>query len=125
MRWNRSKDGDFTKHLHDIDILVLRSHVGVTTADINRAGRLSLIIKAGSGFDNIDVNAARNRGIVVDSTPAASRSVADHAVALLLCGWRRLPLFSSELRAGNWGSNTRNWLGILKDTRSVYLASAR
>lgn len=97
------KDGDFTKHLHDIDILVLRSHVGITSADIDRAGRLNLIIKAGSGFDNIDVVAARSRGILVDSTPAASTSVADHAVALLLCGWRRLPLFSSELRAGNWG----------------------
>jgi D-3-phosphoglycerate dehydrogenase len=96
------KDGDFSRHLHDIDIVVLRSHVAITSADIERARRLSLIIKAGSGFDNIDMGATRTRGIEVDSTPAASKSVADHAVALLLCAWRRLPLFTSELRAGNW-----------------------
>ncbi|WP_262529814.1 hypothetical protein [Agrobacterium tumefaciens] len=72
------KDGDFTKHLHDIDILVLRSHVGVTTADINRAGRLSLIIKAGSGFDNID---KQLRPASISYLGRASRSGSDHAVA--------------------------------------------
>lgn len=96
------KDGDFSGYLHDMDIVVLRSHVALTSADIERAARLRLIIKAGSGFDNIDMDAARAHGIEVRAAPAASSSVADHAVALLLCAWRRLPLFTSELRAGNW-----------------------
>lgn len=97
------KDGEFGRHLPNTDIIVLRSHVAITCADIEQAPQLSLIIKAGSGFDNIDTEAARQRGIVVDSTPAASKTVADHAAALLLCAWRRLPLLSAELRVGNWG----------------------
>lgn len=96
------KEGDFSGHLHDVNIVVLRSHVALTSADIERAARLRLIIKAGSGFDNIDMDAARAHGIEVQAAPAASSSVADHAIALLLCAWRRLPLFTSELRAGNW-----------------------
>lgn len=95
-------DGGFSGYLHDTDIVVLRSHVALTSADIEQARRLRLIIKAGSGFDNIDMDAARAHGIAVHSAPAASSSVADHSVALLLCAWRRLPLFTSELRAGNW-----------------------
>jgi D-3-phosphoglycerate dehydrogenase / 2-oxoglutarate reductase len=98
------KNGGFNTYLQDVDIIVLRSHVEIASADIQQAPQLSLIIKAGSGFDNIDTNAARRRGIAVDSTPAASRSVADHATALLLCAWRRLPLLASELRAGNWAT---------------------
>ncbi|WP_246705012.1 NAD(P)-dependent oxidoreductase [Rhizobium sp. SG570] len=96
------KSGGFNSYLDDVDIVVLRSHVEITSVDIEQAPQLSLIIKAGSGFDNIDMSAARRRGITVDSTPAASRSVADHSAALLLCAWRRLPLLASELRAGNW-----------------------
>lgn len=96
------KDGDFSSHLRDIDVLVVRSHVDVTSADIAQARRLGLIIKAGSGLDNIDVAAARSRAIQIETTPAASNAVADHSLALLLCAWRRVPLITSELRAGNW-----------------------
>lgn len=95
--------GSFARYLPEADVLVVRSHVDITAVDIEQAARLRLIIKAGSGLDNIDVAAARLRGIEIEAAPAASNAVADHTIALLLCAWRRIPLLASELRAGNWG----------------------
>jgi len=70
---------------------------------IDRADRLRVIAKHGAGLDNVDVEAASGRGVVVCNTPGANaRSVAEHAVALLFGLYRNLRTADRHVRAGEW-----------------------
>ncbi len=72
---------------------------------INRAARLEVISQMAVGVDNIDVEACRERGIVVGHTPdVLTETVADSAFALLAAVVRRLPEGEREVRSGGWGS---------------------
>lgn len=98
------ESGSFRDHLDDAEIIALRSHTELTAHDIDRSPQLRLILKAGSGFDNIDVNAAEKRDIEVACTPGSSRAVAEHAITMLLSAWRETPFIARELKAGNWSA---------------------
>ena len=80
--------------------------VRVATLDagvIDRAERLKVIAKHGAGLDNVDVDAASSRGIVVCNTPGANaRSVAEHAIALLFAVRRKLRTADRHVRGGEW-----------------------
>jgi D-3-phosphoglycerate dehydrogenase len=70
---------------------------------IARADRLQVIAKHGTGLDNVDIEAASDRGIVVCNTPGANaRSVAEHAVALLFAVRRHLRPADRHVRSGGW-----------------------
>ena len=87
--WTASADG-----------LIVRV-TSVTAAQIERAARLRVIGKHGVGLDNIDVVAARARGIVVENTPGANAaSVAELAMGLALCLARSIPQQDRALRGG-------------------------
>ncbi|HMB29492.1 MAG TPA: NAD(P)-dependent oxidoreductase, partial [Blastocatellia bacterium] len=67
------------------------------------AGRLSLVVRAGAGFNTIDVKAASSRGIYVSNCPGKnSIAVAELAFAMILALDRRLPDNVADLRAGKW-----------------------
>ena len=75
----------------------------LTRAVIDRAGSLRVIAKHGVGVENIDVDAAQERGIVVLATPGAmSESVAELAFALMLTLARSIVPAHLETRAGGW-----------------------
>jgi D-3-phosphoglycerate dehydrogenase / 2-oxoglutarate reductase len=79
--------------------------VGVdpVTPRVLEAGPLRVIVKYGSGMDNIDVEAARALGVRVGSTPGTNaRSVAELAIALLLVLARNVALHDRGVRAGSW-----------------------
>jgi D-3-phosphoglycerate dehydrogenase len=83
------------------DVLVVRSTK--VTAPMMDAGRLSLIVRAGAGYNTIDVAAASKRGIYVSNCPGKNAiAVAELAVGLLLSLDRRIPDNVAELRAGKW-----------------------
>ena len=83
------------------DVLVVRS-TKVTDA-ILEAGTLSLVVRAGAGFDTIDVRGASRRGIYVSNCPGKnSVAVAELAFGLILALDRRIPDNVAELRAGRW-----------------------
>lgn len=70
---------------------------------IDRADRLQVIAKHGSGLDNVDIEAASRRGIVVCNTPGANaQSVAEHAIALLFGVRRNLHTADRHVRSGAW-----------------------
>jgi len=70
---------------------------------LERAEKLKIIAKHGAGLDNVDIEAASERGIVVCNTPGVnSRSVAEHAIALLFGLRRNLHLADSHVRDGGW-----------------------
>lgn len=83
------------------DVLVVRSTK--VTAPMLEAGRLSLVVRAGAGFNTIDVKAASARGIFVSNCPGKnSIAVAELAFGLLLALDRRIPDNVADLRAGVW-----------------------
>ncbi len=83
------------------DVLIVRS-TKVTSAMLD-AGRLSLIVRAGAGYNTIDVVGASKRGIYVSNCPGKNAiAVAELAFALILALDRRVPDNVAELRAGKW-----------------------
>ncbi|HTI38043.1 MAG TPA: NAD(P)-dependent oxidoreductase [Vicinamibacterales bacterium] len=83
------------------DVLVVRGTK--VTAPMMDAGRLSLIVRAGAGYNTIDVAAASTRGIYVSNCPGKNAiAVAELAFGLLLSLDRRIPDNVAELRAGKW-----------------------
>src|SRR3954464_6153129 len=83
------------------DVLVVRGTK--VTAPMLDAGRLSLIVRAGAGFNTIDVAAASKRGIYVSNCPGKNAiAVAELAFGLILALDRRIPDNVAALRAGTW-----------------------
>jgi phosphoglycerate dehydrogenase-like enzyme len=79
--------------------------VGVdpVTAAVLDAGPLQVVVRFGTGTDNIDLAAARSRGVKVSSTPGANaRSVAELTIGLLLALARHLVVHDREVRSGSW-----------------------
>lgn len=85
---------------------ILRSGTQVTTTLLEAAPQLKVIGRAGIGVDNIDLEAATRRGILVMNTPGGNAvSVAEHTFALLLALARRVPAADQSTRAGEWRKN--------------------
>jgi D-3-phosphoglycerate dehydrogenase len=83
------------------DVLVVRS-TRVTEA-VLAAGRLALVVRAGAGYNTIDVAAASRRGIYVSNCPGKNAiAVAELTLALILALDRRVPDNVADLRAGRW-----------------------
>jgi D-3-phosphoglycerate dehydrogenase / 2-oxoglutarate reductase len=98
---------DFDSHLEDVigefDAIVVRSATTLDASLIERATRLKVIGRAGVGVDNVDVDAATRRGIVVANAPEATVvSAAEHTIALLLALARNLPQAHGSLTGGSW-----------------------
>ncbi len=75
----------------------------VTAEHLDRAPGLRVVARYGVGVDAVDVDACRDRGIVVTNTPGAnSDAVADHTVALLLAALRGVVAGDRRVRAGDW-----------------------
>ena len=97
------KDDTLTQALRDTaaDVLVVRS-TAVTGAMLE-SGSLSLVVRAGAGYNTIDVATASRRGIYVSNCPGKNAiAVAELAFALVLALDRRVPDNVADLRAGTW-----------------------
>jgi D-3-phosphoglycerate dehydrogenase len=91
----------------DRDVAVLRSGVQFSSAVLAAASQLRLLVRAGSGLDNIDVDFARSRGIRVVRVPGMSaQPVAELTFALLLSVARKVVLADRLLRDGHWPKST-------------------
>jgi len=85
------------------DALVVRSRTKVDGEVIAEATRLSLIVRAGSGVDNVDVTAAEAKGVEVLSSPESLvDSVAEHVMGLMLALARSIPAADASMKAGRW-----------------------
>src|ERR1700685_1247591 len=83
------------------EALMVRSGAKVTAKVLENPGRLKAIARAGVGVDNIDLEAATSKGILVLNTAAASTlSTAEHALALLMSLARKIPQAHTALRTG-------------------------
>ncbi len=89
--------------ISEADAMIIRSASKVTEETLQKADKLKVIGRAGTGVDNIDLAEATRRGILVMNAPDAnSISVADHTVAMLLALCRHLPFAHNDLKQGRW-----------------------
>lgn len=96
-------EADLLKVIGDYDALIVRSTTQVTRKVIEAGKRLKVIGRAGVGVDNIDVEAATERGVVVVNAPEESTAAAaEHTVAMMLSLARRIPQADASMRKGRW-----------------------
>jgi D-3-phosphoglycerate dehydrogenase / 2-oxoglutarate reductase len=100
-------DVDFESPLEEIvggyDAIVVRSATKLTADLIGRADRLKVIGRAGVGVDNVDIEAATRRGIIVANAPESTViSAAEHTIGLLVALARNIPQAHAALKQGRW-----------------------
>jgi len=94
---------DLAARIAGYDALVIRSGTKVTKEIIDAGDRLKVIGRAGVGVDNIDVERATEKGIMVVNSPEAnSISAAEHTFAMLLSLSRGIPAANLSLKSGKW-----------------------
>ena len=94
---------DLKSIIRDFDALVVRSETKVKPDVLAAAERLKVVGRAGVGVDNIDLDAATEKGVVVVNAPTGNIiSAAEHAVALMLSLSRHIPEANASLRSGKW-----------------------
>lgn len=100
--------------------LVVRSATTVDVAMMDAAPGLKVIGRAGSGVDNIDVEAATERGILVMNAPGENTlSAAEHAVSLLLSMCRNISEADARMRAGEWSKKGLMGVELVDKTAGV------
>jgi D-3-phosphoglycerate dehydrogenase len=87
----------------DVEGIVVRSDTRITDEVLAAAPRLRVVGRAGAGVDNIDVEAATRRGVVVMNAPGENTiSAAEHTLSMILALARRIPQADRSMRAGRW-----------------------
>jgi D-3-phosphoglycerate dehydrogenase len=95
--------GSVQEEIRDADAHLVRSATKVTAQLLECAQCLRVVGRAGVGVDNVDLDAATNKGVVVMNTPGGNAvSVAEHTLALLLALARRLPQADASMKKGQW-----------------------
>ena len=107
----------------DYDGLALRSATRVTDKFLDAAANLKVIGRAGIGIDNVDVDAATQRGIVVMNTPFGnSITTAEHAIAMMMALARQLPAANASTHAGKW--EKKRFMGVEVSGKTLGLVGA-
>ena len=89
--------------IKDYDGLAVRSSTKVTADVMAVAPRLKVVGRAGIGVDNVDVEAATARGIVVMNTPFGNAiTTAEHAISMMMALARQIPSANTSTQAGKW-----------------------
>src|SRR5690606_8722331 len=92
--------------IKDYDGLAIRSNTTVTAEVLAAAPRLKVVGRAGIGVDNVDVEAATARGVVVMNTPFGNAiTTAEHAISMMMALARDIPTASASTHAGKWEKN--------------------
>jgi D-3-phosphoglycerate dehydrogenase len=100
--------------------IVIRSATKMTADLIERAGSLRVIGRAGVGVDNVDVDAATKRGIVVANAPQSNVvTAAEHTMALLLALARNIPQAHASLTSGRWERSNFSGVELYEKTLGI------
>ena len=89
--------------IKDYDALLVRSATKVTKEIIDAAVKLKVIGRAGVGLDNVDLEAATQKGVIVMNTPGGNTiSTAEHTVSMILALSRNIPQANASTKKGEW-----------------------
>jgi D-3-phosphoglycerate dehydrogenase / 2-oxoglutarate reductase len=104
----------------DYDALIVRSATKATKELIDRADKLKVIGRAGIGVDNVDVNAATEKGIVVMNTPQGNAlAAAEHSIALMFAAARQIAYADRTMKQGRWEKKSLMGIEISGKTLGV------
>ncbi len=108
---------ELLEKIGDYDGLIIRSATKVTAEVIERADNLKAVGRAGIGVDNIDVEAATKRGILVANAPESNTiAAAEHTLGLMLAAARRIPAADNSLRGGEWKRSAYKGVEVAEKT---------
>src|SRR6201987_691591 len=97
------KEDELLSIVAEYSAIVVRSQTKITAKVIDAAKKLKAVGRAGVGVDNVDVDAATRRGVIVMNTPAGNTiSTAEHAFSLLVSIARNIPQAHGSVKAGQW-----------------------
>ncbi len=104
----------------DVHAIAVRSETKITAAVFAAAPLLKVVGRAGVGVDNVDVEAATERGVVVMNTPAGNTiATAELTFTHLLCGARPVPQAAASMKAGQWDRKSFSGIELFKKTLGV------
>jgi D-3-phosphoglycerate dehydrogenase / 2-oxoglutarate reductase len=104
----------------EADALLVRSATTVDEEVLGAAPKLKIVARAGVGLDNVDVDAATERGVLVVNAPTSNiHSAAEHALALLLAAARQVTAADASLRAHTWTRSSFSGTEIFGKTVGV------
>jgi len=105
------KPEELIKRIGNYEALIVRSETQVTKDVISAGKKLKIIGRAGVGVDNIDVNAATERGIIVVNAPEGNTiSAAEHTIAMMMALSRNIPQANASLKSKKW--ERKKFMGV-------------
>jgi D-3-phosphoglycerate dehydrogenase len=107
----RLSEAELLPLVKDVEAMVVRSETKITKAVMDAAPKLKVVGRAGVGVDNVDVEAATQRGIVVMNTPSGNTiSTAELTFSMLMSLARKIPQANASMKAGEW--NRKAFQGV-------------
>jgi len=104
----------------DVHAIAVRSESKITAEVMAAAPLLKVVGRAGVGVDNVDVDAATERGVIVMNTPSGNTvATAELTFTHILCGARPVPQASASMRAGQWDRKTFSGIELFKKTLGI------
>ncbi|MDD3180533.1 MAG: phosphoglycerate dehydrogenase [Opitutaceae bacterium] len=104
----------------DVHAIAVRSETKITAAVIAAAPLLKVVGRAGVGVDNVDVDAATERGVIVMNTPSGNTiATAELTFTHILCGARPVPQAAASMRTGKWDRKTFAGIELFRKTIGV------
>src|SRR5438309_6793584 len=114
----RLSEAELLPVVADVEAMVVRSETKVTRKVMESAPRLRVVGRAGVGVDNVDQEAATQRGIVVMNTPSGNTiSTAELTFSMLMALARKIPQAHSSMKAGEW--NRKEFQGVELDNKTL------
>ncbi|MEA2375346.1 MAG: D-3-phosphoglycerate dehydrogenase / 2-oxoglutarate reductase, partial [Thermoleophilaceae bacterium] len=113
-------DGELERRIGEFDGILIRSATKLTAELLEKATSLRAVGRAGVGVDNVDVDAATKRGIVVANAPQSNViTAAEHTMALLLALARNVPQAHASLTSGKWERSKFSGVELYEKTLGV------
>ena len=102
--------------IHEYNGIIVRSRTKLTADIIEKADNLQIIARAGVGVDNIDLDAATEKGIMVVNSPeSTSVTVAEHTMGLILSMARKISIADKSVKEGKW--EKKKFMGVELNSR--------
>ena len=102
LKLNLTQD-EILQCIGEYDALIVRSATKVTSQILDKGINLKVVGRAGNGVDNIDIETATSKGIIVVNTPESNNiSTAEHTIALMLSLARNIPQANASLKEKKW-----------------------
>lgn len=116
----RLSEDELVARVGEVEAIVVRSETKITRRVMEAAPRLKVVGRAGVGVDNVDVEAATQRGVVVMNTPSGNTiSTAELTFSMLLALARKIPQAHLSMKAGEWNRKAFQGMEVYNKTLAV------